>query len=164
LSAYHETTVFSPIATTLVSFTGWGDGEREPVEALKAGQLIFGYGDLIEAAAAAGHEVIQGAYFEAEPSAPPDAATFDILCERVVASCERTARGGRLDAVLLFQHGAQIAAGVDDCESVLLARLRQTLGSHRIPIGTLLDLHGNTTPEMLRRGVEALCAEQVSQQ
>ena len=145
----HEASVFSPIATTRASFTGWGDGERPPVDALEADRIIYGYGDLIAAAAAGGHDVVQGAFYEAEPSAPPSAEDFLHLVERVAASFERAIALGRIDAVLLFQHGAQIAAGIDDGESVLLRRLRRAMGTQRIPIGTLLDLHGNATQEMV---------------
>jgi microcystin degradation protein MlrC len=147
----HEASVFSPISTPRASFAGWGDGERPPVAALEADRIIYGYGDLVAAAAFAGHDVVQGAFYEAEPSAPPSAQDFHYFVERVVASFERAMAFANIDAVLLFQHGAQVAAGIDDGESVLLRRLRQAMGPRRIPIGTLLDLHGNATQEMVRQ-------------
>ena len=150
---FHESSVFSPVSTDRASFSAWGDGEREPIDPIGAGQQVLGYGDLLDAVARSGHQAMQGPHFEAQPAAPTDAATFADLSERIAASLARAladqANGG-VQAVLLFLHGAQVAAGEDDCEGALLARLRQVTGAQDLPIGVLLDLHGNTTTAMVR--------------
>ncbi|WP_397535615.1 M81 family metallopeptidase [Roseateles sp.] len=160
---FHESSVFSPVSTGRASFSAWGDGEREPIDPIGAGQQVLGYGDLLDAVARSGHQALQGPHFEAQPAAPTDAATFADLSERIAASLSRAvadqANGG-VQAVLLFLHGAQVAAGEDDCEGALLARLRQVPGAQDLPIGVLLDLHGNATAAMVRHAsVLVACRE-----
>lgn len=150
---FHESNVFSPVSTGLASFASWGDGEREPIDPVDAGQKVLGYGDLLDAVARSGQSAVQGPHFEAQPSAPTDAATFADLSERIAASLARALAdqvNGGVQAVLLFLHGAQVAAGEADCEGALLARLRNVAGAEHLPVGVLLDLHGNTTEAMVR--------------
>jgi len=160
---FHESSVFSPVPTGRASFSAWGDGEREPIDPLGAGQQVLGYGDLLDAVTRSGHQALQGPHFEAQPAAPTDAATFADMRERIAAGLARAladeANGG-VQAVLLFLHGAQVAVGEDDCEGALLARLRQFPGTRDLPIGVLLDLHGNATAAMVRHAsVLVACRE-----
>lgn len=53
-----------------------------------------------------------------------------------------------IDAIALNIHGAAMADGYPDLESDLLSALREKFGSD-MPIGMVLDLHGNITPRML---------------
>lgn len=157
---FHESNVFSPIATQLSSFVAWGDEQREPIPPLGAGNLIMGYGDLLNAVAEAGLTPIQGPYFEAHPSAPVDSASFEILIEKITTSLQKALEdkaSGSVDAILLYLHGAQTAMGETDCEGALLSRLRQIAGTTYLPTGVMLDLHGNTTERMLR-GADILVA------
>ena len=68
----------------------------------------------------------------------------DTFVEQVwAAHCEEP-----LDAIALNIHGAAIAVGYPDVEYELLRALRARFG-REMPIGMVLDLHGNITPEML---------------
>ena len=160
---FHESNVFSPVPTGRDSFVGWGDGERPPIDPLGAGEQVLGWGDLLDAVARAGHQPVQGPHFEAQPSAPADAATFAELSQRIAASLARALAdlsGGSVQAVVLFLHGAQVAAGELDCEGALLARLRGVPGAAKLPFGVLLDLHGNASRQMLRHAsVLVACRE-----
>ena len=70
----------------------------------------------------------------------------DAFVEQVwQAHCEEP-----LDAIVLNIHGAGVAEGYPDLEGELLRALRARLG-HEIPIGMVLDLHGNITQEMVER-------------
>src|SRR5690349_27004 len=54
-----------------------------------------------------------------------------------------------VDAVFLSCHGAMVAEGYDDCESDLLAHVRQVVGRD-IPVGVELDLHCNVGAGTMR--------------
>jgi len=54
-----------------------------------------------------------------------------------------------VDAVLLSMHGAMVAQGYDDCESDILAGVRQIVGPD-IFVGAELDLHCNIGDGTLR--------------
>ena len=61
--------------------------------------------------------------------------------------------------VFLFLHGAQLAAGYDDCEGDLTRRVREVVGPE-VPIGVLLDLHCDLTDELIDAAtVVASCKE-----
>jgi microcystin degradation protein MlrC len=147
---FHEANVFSPVETPLSAFQAWGDGAQAHLPEATAATHVFGYGDLIQAAADAGHEVVQGACFVANPSAPAKRTTFDTLTGRIVDSLRQASAHQPVHGLLLFMHGAMVAEGVEDCEAFLLQKLRQAQGSHPLPTGVLLDLHGNATPAMCR--------------
>jgi microcystin degradation protein MlrC len=70
-------------------------------------------------------------------------ADFERLASRIVEG----AAGARPDILLMALHGAQCAAGEDDAEGSLLARLRAALGPN-VPIVATLDLHANVTAKM----------------
>jgi len=136
----HEANAFSPIATPDSAF------EAAPFSApdLRAGDW-FGYGDLIEAVRAAGDVALPGVHYMATPSAPCSAATFSRHCQSLL---DDLGDQGAVDAVLLFLHGAQTAAGEADCAGALTMRVRQLVGPD-CPIGVLLDLHANVTERLL---------------
>ena len=53
-----------------------------------------------------------------------------------------------VDAVLLTLHGAMAARGVDDCESDLVAAIREIVGEETT-IGALLDNHCDLPPTLM---------------
>lgn len=142
---FHETNVFSPIPTRLADYMIAGE-PGVPAESL------FGYTDILTAAAAAGWSVAEGFFATAQPSGPTDAASWRNLSARLLASL---AEAGPVDAVLLFCHGAQVAEGEDDCEGALLAAVRALVGE-AVPIGMEIDLHANVTAAMLERSTHLL--------
>ncbi|MFJ5220979.1 M81 family metallopeptidase [Streptomyces sp. NPDC088354] len=61
-----------------------------------------------------------------------------------------------VDGLWYDVHGAMTVEGVDDAETVLLARIRETLGSHVI-VSTSMDLHGNVSRELVRHSDLLTC-------
>ena len=72
-------------------------------------------------------------------------------CYRYLRSglLERLKEAGSIDGVLLSHHGSMAAAGEDDPEGDIVARVREIVGP-RVPIVMTLDLHGNVTARMVQ--------------
>lgn len=144
----HETNGFSPIPTSMGSFEA-DLAYLPPSDRMRELALNFaGYGDAVRAIRDAGNEPIEGPCFWAQPSGPISASVYANL-KRIVLDALSDA--GSIDAVLLVLHGAMIAEGVPDCEADLLAAVRETVGPE-MPVGGLLDLHGNVSAAMIESG------------
>jgi microcystin degradation protein MlrC len=92
----------------------------------------------------------------AEPAGPVSRAGYETLREVLL---KELAAAGAVDFVLLVLHGAMIADGHPDCEGDLLAAVRRQVGP-QMPIGALLDLHGNVSSQMIESGaVLVACKE-----
>lgn len=141
----HESNSFSPIPTTLQSF------ERDLLyrpgddRAFARAADSPAYGDSLKAAAAHGIDVVAGTFAWAQPSGPVAAEVYQALRDTILRELRAA---GPLDMVLVTLHGAMMAEGCEDCEADLLAHVRECVGPN-VPIGALLDLHGNLSPEML---------------
>jgi microcystin degradation protein MlrC len=99
----------------------------------------------IEAARAAGHEVVPLAWGMAMPSAPVTREAFETISGWIV---EDAAAAMPLDGLYLDLHGAMMAEHAPDGEGELLRRLRERLGPE-LPIAASLDLHANVTRAMV---------------
>lgn len=114
------------------------------VRAALAGTRVPAAG-AIEAAEAAGHEIIPLAWGMAMPSAPVTRAAFETIAGWIV---EGAAAAMPLDGLYLDLHGAMMAEHAPDGEGELLRRLRARLGPD-LPIAVSLDLHANVTRAMV---------------
>ena len=141
----HETSRFSPIPTNLDSYregylylpsTGEGAHWRHK---------ILDDVDWSAIASRAGAELVFGPLASAQPGLPTGRADFALLKRELLDALERAMP---VDAVLLQLHGAQVAEGTDDCEGEILAEVRKAVG-RQIPIGVILDLHGNVSELMI---------------
>lgn len=136
----HETNTFSPVPTPLARFGRGGLGPLEGDAALTAFRGTgTGIGAMIDAASAAGAEIVLPIAANAAPSAPCSDATYEHIVERI---CDAVAAG--CDAVLLDLHGAMVTESLEDGEGELLRRLRKI--APRVPIGLALDMHTNLYP------------------
>ncbi|CAN7614807.1 M81 family metallopeptidase [Phenylobacterium sp. LjRoot164] len=144
----HETNSFSPLPTSLRSFEA-DLCYRAGDETARAAALVFpGYGDAAAAALARGHHLIEGPCFWTQPSGPVSAALFETLLGEILAGL----RGSwPIDMVVLNLHGAMVAQGIDDCEAVVLRAVREAVGPS-VPVGAILDLHGNVSAAMIESG------------
>ena len=142
----HETNNFSTIPVT-------GEGLDR---LLKRGQdLITTFtgvrsmvGGILDQCAELGIEVVPTVNGEAGPCAATEQAGFEAFLRELTdrmweAHCEAP-----LDAIALPIHGAGVAQGYPDMEAAQLRALREKFGPD-MPIGLVLDLHGNITPEMM---------------
>ena len=152
----HETNSFSPLPTTLRSFADGLLHRQGDASTFAKARQYPGYGDVLEIARERGDDVVAGLCAWAEPAGPLSRAGYESLRDDLL---EELATTGAVDAVFLVLHGAMIADGYPDCEGDLLAAVRRQVGP-QIPIGALLDLHGNVTPEMIDTGtVLVACKE-----
>ena len=137
----HETNTY---ATQIMGTTGLDDFHvLTGDEILKVRGLRTFIGGFIDAADAAGHEVVPTLAAIAGPSGIIEAAAYQSLKQGLL---DRLVRAGPVDAVALAMHGAGVVEGIEDLESDLAMAVKEAVGN--IPLVVPLDLHGNITPEM----------------
>jgi microcystin degradation protein MlrC len=147
----HETSTFTPVATTLRSY--------EERFLLRGGAILDVFrgtntpiGGFIDGAAAHGFELVPTLFAEPHTSAPTPRPLFDSLVSELLAGVDAA---GAIDGVLLDLHGSMCAGdldgadGVPDAEGHLLAEIRKRVGPD-VPILAELDIHANVTPLMVR--------------
>lgn len=142
----HESSTFSPVPTPLSAFGPSALGGPAGGCYRASGGDDMGYGAFAMAAPAHGIEVVCGPWSNVQPSQPASAATWAAVRDAIV---EGLGQAGQVDMVFLMLHGAQSAAGCDDCEGDLLERVRAVVGGD-VAVGALLDLHANVTPAMVQ--------------
>lgn len=142
----HETNSFSPIPTNLDSFEQLGiyrtctGAPQDNIALLKGSALFF------NEAVRRGHDVTVGLSAHAQPSRPVRMADYETLRGWLLDDLREA---GKVDAVMIFMHGAMMADDCDDCEGDTLKCIRDIVGPD-VAVGVLLDLHCNITPEMLK--------------
>jgi len=101
-------------------------------------------GGVVDAAEAAGAEVIVPVMLRAQSGGPVEDAVFDEVRDRMIAA----ARTGDFDAVVLPLHGGMLTPTLTDPEGQLFRALRQVVGL-TVPITAAFDLHAHVTHETL---------------
>lgn len=145
----HETNSFSPLPTTIASFSEGGLLHRVGDSAtFERARQTPGYGDALALFTDAGDEVVAGPCAWAMPSGLVARHVYETLRDELLGALSSA---GKLDAICLFLHGAMVADGYADCEGDLLSRVRKQVGNE-MPIGVLLDLHGNVSAAMVDSG------------
>ena len=142
--ALQETNDFSPIPTGWESFADQQWDPRvspEPPEHVN----LLGYGGAVERAQELGLDIAPGLYVSAVPAAPPSAACWNHIRQRILEDLQQALP---VDAVFLFLHGAMSAEGAHDCEGDLLRDVRKIVGDD-VPVAALFDLHGNMSANIL---------------
>jgi microcystin degradation protein MlrC len=147
----HETSTFTPVATTL--------GSYEERFLLRGHAILDTFqgtntpiGGFIDGAAAHGFDLIPTLFAEPHTSAPTPRPLFDSLVDELLAAIDAA---GPIDGVLLDLHGSMSAGdldgadGIPDAEGHLLERIRARVGPS-VPILAELDIHANVTPLMVR--------------
>ena len=155
-SMMHETNTFSPIPTNLQSFRDalYYDPETDAdsVDIMK----ILGFEGVGAELDRLGYEPIIGPVAVAVPGGALVRRDYETIRDHILAHLRKN---GDVDIVFLFLHGAQLAAGYDDCEGDLTRRVREVVGPE-VPIGVLLDLHCDLTDELIDAAtVVASCKE-----
>ena len=95
---------------------------------------------------AKGWTVVESLCAFAMPAGKTVKKVYEAFRDEIVADLEAAMP---VDAVFLSCHGAMVAEGYDDCESDLLAHVRQVVGRD-IPVGVELDLHCNVGAGTMR--------------
>lgn len=139
-----ETNTFSYFPTGIEDFkeTLWceGDIESVPASPWSAPAQIW-----VQRGRQEGWEVIQSLFAFAAPAGPTTQAAYEFMRDRILADLEAA---GRVDAILLYLHGAMVADGYDDCEGDLVSRMRALVGDGT-KIGIELDLHAHIDHTLL---------------
>ena len=144
----HETNTFAPIKAS------WDDFLRsESFPGLTEGEAVtdiftefnIGTGGFIHEARALGHETAPIAWASAVPSAHVTEDAFERMSEIVLTGLETLQP---YDAVYLDLHGAMVTEHLQDGEGELIRRVRERIGPEMLLVVSL-DLHSNTTDEML---------------
>lgn len=141
----HETNSFSPIPTDRSSFEEIGVYRPQIGPPDQHLGLLKGVADFYEEARRRGDEAIVGVCALAQPSLPCLGRDYEALRDELLDGLKAA---GKVDMVLLMMHGSMMAQGYDDCEGDTLQRVRAIVGPD-VPIGLLLDLHCNITPQMV---------------
>ena len=144
----HETNTFATFNATYDDFAqacAWpgltrGEGLFDAVAGINIG--IAGF---VEAAQAAGHELLPLSWSQATPSAQVTEDAYERIVGQMVTDL---ASLQDLDGLYLDLHGAMVAEHVDDGEGEMLERIRAVVGPD-LPIVVSLDLHANVTERMV---------------
>ena len=143
---FHETNSFSNILVTQ---------ERLASRHTEAEQLISHYtgikdymGGFIDEAKAQTVELIPSVFDRYCPSGPTVQAAFEDSRDQIVEMLTAAHQEKPLDAIALHLHGAGVAEGYPDVDGEILRAVRQAFGPE-MPIGVVLDLHGNITDTMM---------------
>lgn len=145
----HETNSFGNTRVTK-SFLQEHTREKEILEQSYRGSHTY-LGGFFDEAEALGVQAVPVYATSLKPSGPCDREAFEEARDRLVSLFAEEYRRAPYDGIALFLHGACAAVGHPDVEGELLALLRQKLG-RILPIGVVMDLHGNLSQEMI-----ALC-------
>jgi microcystin degradation protein MlrC len=141
---FHETHTFLEGITRLADFQC--RRRAELLDAAGDGSPLAG---ILEIAAERNWQLLPAIDLRASPGPILADEVVEEFCRSVDAVLDRELANG-LDGVCLVLHGAGAAVSFPDVEAEVLDRLRRRIGPH-IPIGGVLDLHGNIS----RRFAEA---------
>ncbi|MEZ4678494.1 MAG: M81 family metallopeptidase [Caldilineaceae bacterium] len=141
----HETSTFTPVATTRESFFARFGTVHGPAILAKFRGTNTPTGGFIEGADAHGFALIPTIFAEAHPSGPASRLVFEGLVQELL---DGITAAGAIDGVLLELHGAMVAEGVDDGEGYILAAVRDLVGP-TVPIVAQLDIHSSVSRQMV---------------
>ncbi len=133
-----ETNTFASFPTGIDDFKSclWthGDIESVPTSPWSApGQIWLRRGREL------GWDVVQSLFAFANPAGPSVRRDYETMRDMILADLKAA---GKVDAVLMYLHGAMVADGYDDCEGDLVRRVREIVGDE-VGIGIELDLHAH---------------------
>ncbi|MCP5152961.1 MAG: M81 family metallopeptidase [Ectothiorhodospiraceae bacterium] len=152
----HETNTFSPHRADLEAFRTVSAFPRLPSGddlLTEMRELNISIGGFIKASEARGHTLVPTLWAMAVPSAHVTDEAFEHVVGRIVDGIRGA---GALDAVYLCLHGAMVTESYQDGEGEILRRVREVVGPD-VPLVASLDLHSNTTAQMVEQS-DALVA------
>ena len=144
----HETNTFAPSLATLADFEAggpWPELTTGPGLLDRFRGMNISIAGFIEEAERAGHRLVPTTWGATSPSSYVTEHAYEHIAGLILDGL----RGERpFDAVYLCLHGAMVAEHLEDGEGELLRRVRSLVGND-VPVVASLDLHCNTTPEMV---------------
>ncbi len=147
LGIMHETNTFSNVPTddrvfeesTIGNGPGILLGDRVWEVWGDSGITVAGYKD---ADAEPGVQVVPVGWATTNTGGKLPTSTFDRI---VAGQLARLEAEGPFDGILLGQHGAMVVEGYPDGDAEFIRRVRAAVGP-RVPIGNVMDTHGNVSP------------------
>ncbi|MGB5337350.1 MAG: M81 family metallopeptidase, partial [Woeseiaceae bacterium] len=138
----HETNTFSRRVTNAQAFKDRYIliGDEAIAARGKANTELAGF---LDASGTYGWQIQHVLSAAAGPSGKVERATFDWLCDPIVAAVER----GQFDGILLGLHGAMVLDFCEDGDGEILRRIRAAL-RRETPIAITLDPHANVSRQM----------------
>jgi len=106
-------------------------------------------GGFIDEAIALGVEIVPAVDVHISPCGPIQQVSLEMARDDLVNRLWNAYQEKPFDAIALNLHGAAWAEGYSDPESEILGAIRAKFGDG-MPVGAVLDLHGNVTEEMIR--------------
>lgn len=142
----HETNFFSYVTVSREEMTA---STREGEALIKANTGAHSYlGGFIDEANELGVDVIGTYFMGRKPSGPCDPVGVAYAHQRLPQLLWEEYQKQPYDGIALFMHGGGSAEGFPDPEGTILEAIRKKMG-RSIPIGVVLDLHGNVTERMV---------------
>ncbi|WP_048645573.1 M81 family metallopeptidase [Nitratireductor soli] len=144
----HETNTFAPSKATYAQFEqggGYLPISRGAEILARCPGVNLGISGAVAHGEKSGWDMVPVLWTGAIPSAHVTRDAYERIAGEIV---DGIAAAGRLDGICLDLHGAMVAEHLDDGEGELIARVRQAVGPD-VPIAVSLDLHGNTTRQMV---------------
>lgn len=141
---FHETNSFSNIPFTMQS-AGWVEGD-EMFDFYRGVKAYIG--GFIDEAAELGVELVPSVMVRDCPSGHITDEVVEKTRSRMVEMLWAGHQEKPFDAIAIHLHGAAVADSYPDVDGELLRAVRGKFGPD-MPIGVVLDLHGNITQEMM---------------
>ena len=145
---FHETNSFSNIPVTREALaTRWAEGER--IFQVYTGIKDY-MGGFIDEAAQQGVTLVPSVFARYCPCGKTEQKAIEQVRDRIVEMLLKAHREEPLDAIALHLHGAGVAVGYPDVDGEIVRAVREAFGPD-MPIGVVLDLHGNITDTMMEQ-------------
>lgn len=143
---FHETNSFSNIPVTKERLAvRWAEGEG----IFRAYTGIKDYmGGFIDEAKQQDVELVPSVFARDCPSGHIRQDAIEQVRDRIVEMLLQAHREKPLDGIALHLHGAGVADGYPDVDGEIIRAVRAAFGPE-MPIGVVLDLHGNITDTMM---------------
>lgn len=147
LGILHETNTFAASPTDDAAFAhstvGGARGELFGEEVWEVhGHTQVTVAGFRDADSLPGVDVTPIGFATTQPGGVLPTATFERI---VAAQLARLEADGPFDGLLMAQHGAMVAEGHPDADAEFIRRVRAVVGP-RVPIGNVMDTHGNVSP------------------
>ncbi len=149
----HETNTFAPSLATMAHFEqggGYLPISRGAEILERCGDVNLGISGAVAHGREAGWDMVPVLWTGAIPSAHVTRDAYERIAGEIVDGIAAAHRAAPLDGVCLDLHGAMVAEHLEDGEGELIARVRAVVGAD-VPIAASLDLHGNTTRQMVEQ-------------
>ena len=142
----HETNTFSNLLVTAETVAAIRQEGQELLDSSRGVRSTMA--GLLDECEALGIEIVPAPRADIGPCGVTVKEVYEAFRDDFVEQVWKAHSEKPLDALALNIHGAAVAEGYPDLESDFMKALRDRLG-WEIPIGLVLDLHGNMTQEMM---------------